>query len=100
MGVPFLIKHRLYRYEDRNYDRGSESGRFDRSGHGGHGSGANREDMRGVGGSAGGGGRYDDRRDIRERDDRRGVERSGSRDERDHRGGPPPPTSRDRGRDR
>ncbi|XP_066957299.1 SAFB-like transcription modulator isoform X8 [Macrobrachium rosenbergii] len=87
------------RYEDRSYERGGESARFDRGGHGSHGGGGGREDMRGVGSSAGGGGRYDERRDIRERDDRR-VDRSGSRDERDHRGGPPPPASRDRGRER
>ncbi|XP_064107230.1 SAFB-like transcription modulator isoform X4 [Macrobrachium nipponense] len=87
------------RYEDRSYERGGESARFDRGGHGSHGGGGGREDMRGVGSSAGGGGRYDERRDIRERDDRR-VDRSGSRDERDHRGAPPPPASRDRGRER
>ncbi|XP_068215346.1 SAFB-like transcription modulator isoform X4 [Palaemon carinicauda] len=88
------------RYEDRSYERGGESARFDRGGHGSHGGGGGREDMRGVGSSAGGGGRYDERRDMREREDRRGVDRSGARDERDHRGGPPPPTSRDRGRER
>ncbi|XP_053650454.1 SAFB-like transcription modulator isoform X2 [Cherax quadricarinatus] len=86
--------------EDRSYERGSEPARFERGGHGSHashgGGSGGREDLRGappgVGGAAN---RYDDRRD-----DRRPVDRSGPRDDRDHRGPLPPQASRDRPRER
>merc|ERR1719369_2376510 len=72
------------RYEEKSYER-SESGRFERHSssnpHSSHG----REDVRSGGHSGGGGGasvRYEERRDVRERDERRGPpERSVPRDE-------------------
>lgn len=48
----------------------------------------------------GGGSRYDDRREMRDREDRRPVDRSGPREDRDHRGPMPSQASRDRPRDR
>ncbi|XP_050701990.1 SAFB-like transcription modulator isoform X3 [Eriocheir sinensis] len=90
----------------RNYDR-SEPARFEHNHgnhsnhgtHGSHSSGGGREDMRPPGG-VGGGSRYEDRREIREREDRRPVDRSGPRDDRDHRGPMPSQASRDRPRER
>lgn len=86
----------------RNYDRNEPPARFDHNhgNYGTHGShGGGRDDTRGPGG-VGGGSRYEDRREMRERDDRRPVERSGPRDDRDHRGPMPSQGSRDRPRDR
>jgi len=90
------------RYEEKTYER-SDSGRFERHSssnpHSSHG----REEVRsGAPPASGGGVRYEERRgDVRERDERRGPpERSAPRDEREHRGPPPPPRSGDRPRER
>ncbi|KAK4296219.1 hypothetical protein Pmani_031271 [Petrolisthes manimaculis] len=86
--------------EERNYDR--EPTRFDHN-HGHDGGGASgRDDIRGAtsGGVGGGNSRYEDRREVRDREERRPVDRSGPRDDRDHRGGlMASQTSRDRPRE-
>ncbi|MPC12591.1 Scaffold attachment factor B1 [Portunus trituberculatus] len=88
----------------RNYDR-NEPARFEHNHgnyatHGSHsGGGGGRDDNRAPGG-VGGGSRYEDRREMRERDERRPVERSGPRDDRDHRGPMSSQGSRDRPRER